>query len=43
MIASANGHSDIVQLLVSAGASLDEKDKVSTSLLYYNYIIVWEE
>ena len=35
MRASAGGHSDVVQLLISAGARLDEKDKVSTSLLYY--------
>ena len=38
MKASAGGHSDVVQLLISAGARLDEKDIVSTSLLYYiNY------
>ena len=35
MKASAGGHSDVVELLISAGASLDEKDDVSTSLLYY--------
>ena len=28
MKASAGGHSDVVQLLLSAGASLDEKNKV---------------
>ena len=38
MKASAAGHSDVVQFLISAGASLDEKDKVSTSLLFYNSI-----
>ena len=43
MRASAGGHSDVVQLLLSAGASLDEKDDVSTSVLYYNYMIVWEK
>ena len=32
MKASAGGHSDVVQLLISAGASPDEKDDVSTSL-----------
>ena len=35
MKAAANGHSDVVQLLISAGVRLDEKDIVSTSLLYY--------
>ena len=35
MKASASGHSDVVQLLISAGSRLDEKDDVSTSLLYY--------
>ena len=35
MKASAHGHYDVVQLLISAGARLDEKDDVSTSLLYY--------
>ena len=39
MKASANGHSDVVQLLISAGARLNEKDYVSTSLLYYIYIL----
>ena len=37
MKASARGHSDVVQLLMSAEARLDEKDTVSTSLLYYVY------
>ena len=38
MEASSGGHFDVVQLLISAGARLDEKDHVSTSLLYYvNY------
>ena len=35
MRASASGHPDVVQLLLSAGVSLDETDKVSKSLLYY--------
>ena len=35
MEALAKGHSDVVQLLLSAGARLEEKDKVSTSVLYY--------
>ena len=35
MKASTGGHSDVVQLLLSTGASLDEKDDVGTSLLYY--------
>ena len=35
MKASARGHSDVVQLLISAGARLEEKDDVSTTLLYY--------
>ena len=35
MKASAGGHSDVVQLLLSAGARLDEKDIVSPSVLYY--------
>ena len=35
MKASAGGHSDIVQLLISAGARLDKKNQVSTRLLYY--------
>ena len=35
MRASVKGHSDVVQLLLSAGARLDEKKKVSTSVLYY--------
>ena len=30
MKVSTGGHSDVVQLLISAGASLDEKDNVST-------------
>ena len=35
MKASACGHSDVVQLLISAGSRLDVKDDVSKSLLYY--------
>ena len=35
MKGSAGGHSDVAQLLISAGARLDEKNEVSTSLLYY--------
>ena len=35
MESSANGHSDVVQLLISAGARLEENDFVSTTLLYY--------
>ena len=34
MKASAGGHSDVVQLLLSAGARLNEKNRVSTSVLY---------
>ena len=33
MKASSGGHSDVVQLLLSAGASLDEKDKVCTNFV----------
>ena len=43
MKASAGGHSDVVQLLISAGASLDEKSKVSTSTCAVLYILEWEE
>ena len=35
MEASAGGHSEVVQLLLSAGARLDEKENVIMSLLYY--------
>ena len=35
MKASAGGHSNVVQLLLSAGSSLEEKDDVSTIVLYY--------
>ena len=35
MKASAGGHCDVVQLLISAGARLNEKDYVSTCSLYY--------
>ena len=53
MRASAGGHSDVVQVLLSAGASLDEKDIVSTysqwamklpaSLFALNLVIVLVE